>query len=164
MTRFIGAQDRTELVELSGIDSVLVFSAGKLAITNLSHVAGEGIDHYRAKLGESLGESRPPLVEAEQVVPYEHLAARPRTCADPDGRHLQPLCDERCDFRWNGLENHGKAAGVWQSLGLSEQLRGAGGRTALRAPTAERSLALGGHSDMAHNGHSTFDDCPRPQR
>jgi hypothetical protein len=77
---------------------VRVLLLGERPVADLAGVPLDRRANRRCKIGVLLDEARRmAFVEAEQVVPHEHLTVAVRAGADPDRRDVERRCDPRGD-------------------------------------------------------------------
>ena len=133
-----------ELRELLVRHRVRVLLLGERAVAHIGGIALERVADRLRELGVSLDEARRvTLVEAEQVVPHEHLAVRAGAGADADRRDRQRLGHPRGDRRGHRLEHDREAAGGLQRERVVEQLLRLAGGAALRLEAAEHVADCG---------------------
>ena len=132
----------------SGIEYVCC-SSGKAPL-HVVRVRLQRVARDRGEVGVALDEARsPPLVEAEQVVPDEHLAVALGAGADAD-RDVQRAGDARGHRRRHALEHEREAPA--SSASASSNRPRLLGRAALGLEAAEHRRRLRRQPDVAHHG------------
>ena len=128
-------------------------------VAHLFHVRADGCLDRLRQVRVLLDEARRvALVEAEQVVPDEHLSVAVHACADADRRHGQRLGDPRRNRGRHGLEHDREAAGSLERERVLVEPHRLLGRPALRLEAAEHRRRLGRQPEVTHHRDAGTDD------
>ncbi len=133
---------------------------GERAVSHLGRVARDRVADRRSELRVLLDEARRfAVIEAEQVVPDEHLAIATGPGADSDRRDRQRLGDAGRDGSRDGLEDNREAPRRLERKRVLVELNCLRRIPALRFEAAEHRRGLRRQADVTHHGNSRGREC-----
>ena len=142
---------RRKSAQARAVDRVAVPLLPEASRAHVRGISPQRIDDGRPQVGERPGESGSPRVQAEEVVPDQHLPAGSRPGPDSDRGDVEPLRDCRGHRGGDRLKHEREAAGALQGQSVLQEAMGAFGGASLGSPAAQRHLRLRRDSEMPHH-------------